>query len=74
MFTDTRRLAGKPSRRQLAAVDREIERIYYRVAGGVQIDVMDIGKVFEAGHAAAAGGEAAIEAAIVAIVAQLRKN
>lgn len=73
MFTDTRRVAAKPSKRQLAAIDKLIERAYYRVAQGVQINVMDIAKIYRAGHAAAqAGGE--VEAAVAAAVAQLRQN
>lgn len=73
MFTDTRRVAAKPSKRQLTALDREIERIYYRRCGGVQINVMDIGKVFAAGREAASQG-ADVEAAIVAKVQELRQN
>lgn len=73
MFNDTRQIAAKPSKRQLQAIDREIERIYYRVGQGVQIGVLDIGKVYDAGRAAAlAGGN--LEAAIVAAVALYRKN
>lgn len=73
MFTDTRQIARKPSKRQLAQIDREIERIYYRVGRGVQINVMDIGKVFDAGRTAAlSGGD--VEQAIVAAVNALRQN
>jgi len=32
--------------------DKLIERLYYQYCSGVEIDVMDIGKVFNAGHAA----------------------
>lgn len=73
MFTDTRRIARKLSKRQLAAIDRQIELMYYRVAQGVQISILDIGKVYDAGRAAIAAG-ADLEAAIVAAVAQLRRN
>lgn len=60
-------------KRQLAAQDTLIERAYYRVAQGVQINVMDIGKVFAAGRQAlAAGGD--LDAAVAAAVAQLRQN
>jgi hypothetical protein len=63
----------RAARRQLAALDAQIERIYYRIAQGVQSNVMDIGKVFAAGRqAAAAGGD--LEAAVAASVAQLRQN
>ena len=54
--------------RQTAALDKQIEAIYYRAAAGKQINILDIGKVFKAGHAAAAAG-ADVEAAIVAAVA-----
>lgn len=54
-------------------LDAAIERIYYSRCSGVQINIMDIPKVFAAGHAAAAAG-ADIEAAIVARVAELRLN
>lgn len=72
-FTDTRRIARKPSRKQLAAIDRQIELTYYRVAQGVQISILDIGKIYAAGRAAIEAG-ADLEAAIVAAVAQLRRN
>ena len=75
MFTDTRQLAAKPSKRRLAQIDKLIEAAYYRVARGVQINVMDIGTIYrEATAAALAGGDGAIEAAVSASVARLRKN
>src|SRR5688572_3545038 len=62
------------SKRQLAGdIDRLIEAIYYRTCAGVQIDIMDIGKVFAAGRSAAlTGGD--VQAAILAVVALVRKN
>lgn len=60
----------KASRRTLAALDREIERIYCRLAQGRRIDVMKIGQVFAAGHAAKADGRD-LEAAIAEAVARL---
>lgn len=59
--------------RQSRALDKQIEAIYYRRCGGVQINIMDIGKVFAAGREAHAAG-ADIEAAIVARVGELRQN
>lgn len=47
------------SKRTLAAIDSRIERAYYRACSGVQIDMMDIGRVFKEGRdaiAAAPGG------------------
>lgn len=56
--------------------DQRIERAYGRTCSGVQVSVLDIGKVFVAGRAALASGadEAALEAAIVAVVATIRLN
>lgn len=54
-------------------IDKEIERIYYATCRGVQIDIMDIGKVFAAGRAASDAG-LPLEPAILKIVAELRKN
>ena len=65
MFTDTRRLTRKPSRRQLNAIDRQIEAIVRLRCSGIPIDVMKIGQVFEAGYTAHASGSN-LEAAIVA--------
>lgn len=62
----------KPTKRQTAIMDAQIERAYYRLAQGVQISVLDIGKVFAAGRAALATG-ADLDAAITAVVAILRK-
>jgi hypothetical protein len=54
-------------------IDREIEAAYYRRCSGIEINVMDIGKVFDAGRKAHAEG-ADVEAAIVAFVETIRKN
>jgi hypothetical protein len=72
-FDDTRRIAGKPTRRQLAALDRQIEAIYYRSCSGVQIPMLAISGIFAAGRAAAAAG-GDVEAAILAAVAAVRTN
>jgi hypothetical protein len=61
------------TKRQQNQIDKQIEQIYYRRCSGIQISVMDIGKVFAAGRLAAAAGTD-IEAAIVARVEQLRMN
>lgn len=55
------------------ALDKQIERIFYTRCAGVQLNVLDIGKVFAAGRAAAATG-ADLEAAVIAAVAALRVN
>lgn len=61
------------TKRQQNQIDRAIEQIYYRRCAGVQINIMDIGKVFAAGRAAAATGED-MEQAIVSKVQELRLN
>lgn len=55
------------------AIDQRIEAAYYRNCSGVQIDIMDIGRVFKAGRAALAAGQD-VDAAIVAFVQTIRKN
>jgi len=67
------RLVKGARARALELLDSQIEAIYYRTCQNVQISVLDIGKVFAAGRAAAGAGQD-IEAAVVATVAQLRKN
>lgn len=61
------------TKRQANKLDKQIEQIFYAHCSGIQINVLDIGKVFAAGRAAAAAGES-IEAAVIARVAQLRVN
>lgn len=63
----------KRTKRQLAAIDKEIERIYYRIACGVQINMLDIPKIFFAGRDAELLGQD-MEAAIAAKIAELRQN
>lgn len=58
----------------IRALDKRIERIYYANCSGVQIDIMDIGKVFAAGRLVAHDGDEAITKAVLAKVAELRKN
>lgn len=57
-------------------IDKRVERLYYASCSGVQINIMDIGKVFRAGREAIAigGDDVAVTAAIVAFVATIRKN
>ena len=56
--------------------DKRIERAYYKTCSGVQIDVMDIGKVYRAGQAAIASGadDSALESAVKAFVETIRHN
>lgn len=56
-------------------IDDLISATFRHNHSGVQIDVLDIGKIFAAGRAAfAAGGEPAVGPAIAAVVATIRKN
>jgi hypothetical protein len=61
--------------KQLSAkqIDKLVERAYYARCSGIQIDVMDISKVFAVGRAAYAEGRD-VEAAIAAFVEEIRKN
>lgn len=60
----------------LRAIDRRIEDVYRQHCTGVQIDIMDIGRVFEAGRRAIAAGadDTALTAAVVGFVESIRKN
>jgi len=64
---------GQAEKRAARQADKAVEAAYYRTCRGVQIDVMDIGKVFAAGRQALAAGQD-LDAAIVAFVATIRKN
>jgi hypothetical protein len=69
MFTDTRRIAKQPSSRKLAKIDREIDAIFNRECKGVQIRMLDISKIFEAGRAAALAGRDITEAVRAGVAA-----
>jgi hypothetical protein len=64
---------AKPKILKGKALEREIERVYYENCRGVEIDIMDIGKIFKAGEEAYVKGES-IKTAVVDLVAKLRKN
>lgn len=55
------------------ALDKEIERLYQKNCCGIQINIMDIGKVFNAAKKAHAEGRD-MEAAIIDCVQSIRKN
>ena len=54
-------------------LDKLIDEIYRRRCSGIEINIMDIGKIFNAGRTAFRAG-LDMEAAIVAKVEELRKN
>lgn len=58
------------------AIDVRIERAYGSACQGVQINILDIPKVFDEGRRALAAGadDAALEEAIKAFVAKIRQN
>ena len=64
------------TKKEMKLRDKRIERAYHKTCSGVQINIMDIGKVFKAGHAALDAGadEAGLEKAVVAFVDTIRKN
>lgn len=55
---------------------RRVEQAFNASCHGVQIDIMDIGKVFTAGLAAIAEGadDATLQATIITFVQTIRKN
>jgi hypothetical protein len=60
----------KPTTKQ---IDKLIEAAYYRRCSGIQVDIMDIGKVFAAGRAAHAAWQD-VETAIWDFVQTIRRN
>jgi len=62
----------KPTAKQ---IDKRIEAAYYATCSGVQINIMDIGKVFAEGRRALAEGadEDGLRARIKAFVETIRK-
>jgi len=69
MATKTRKATKKQ-------IDRRVEQAYYRSCSGIQINIMDIGRVFEAGRVSVAGGadDVELETAIRAFVDTIRQN
>lgn len=54
-------------------LDAEITRLFYKHASGVQINILDLGKIHVAGREAAASGTS-VEDAVVAAIARFRVN
>jgi hypothetical protein len=64
------------TKRQQKRLDKRVEQAYYATCSGVQISVMDIGKVFAVGRKALADGadEEKLRSAVVEFVETIRKN
>lgn len=54
-------------------LDNQIEQIFYKHCSGIQINIMDVSKVFAEGKKAAAEGRDLTQA-IVSFVDTIRKN
>jgi len=61
------------ARRKKDPLDALIEQTYYKYGSGVEISVMDIGNIFQAGRAAHAAGTS-LDDAIKEAIAKYRKN
>jgi hypothetical protein len=68
--------SGKDREMTRKQIEKRIERAYYERCSGVQISIMDIGRVFKAGHDAVAAGadDQALGDAIAAFVETIRHN
>lgn len=64
----------KPTKKQVQADRSRVNAVYGRVANGVQVPIMSLGRIMDAGLAAlAAGGDdAAIALAVKAVVDRVR--
>jgi hypothetical protein len=67
---------ARVTKKQQKQIDRRVEQAYYATCSGVQINMMDIGKVFNAGRKAIAEGadEDSLRSTIVEFVETIRKN
>jgi hypothetical protein len=68
----------RAAKRAKEAIDKRIEAIYYRHCPGVQVSIMDIGKIFDHGLAAIAANptinDVELSSVIVSFVQTIRKN
>jgi hypothetical protein len=69
----TTRAAAK---RALKQIDSRVEQAYYASCEGIQINIMDIGKVFKVGREAIRDGvdDALLQSTIRKFVDQIKKN
>jgi hypothetical protein len=68
---------ARPSKKAAAkAISARIEKAYGLACAGVQVNLLDISKIFEAGRKAIESGadDAALQEAIKAFVATIRQN
>ena len=58
------------------AIDKRVEKAYYASCSGIQVNMMDIGKIFNAGRVACANGasEDELKTVIRAFVETIRMN
>ncbi len=66
----------KATKRQMKAMEEKVEQAYYANCSGIQINIMDIGKVFAAGTKALQEGatDEGMAKAVVDFVETIRKN
>jgi len=64
------------TKKETRAAEARVSKAYYATCSGIQIDMMDICKVFEVGMAAVAGGvdDTVLGETIRAFVETIRKN
>jgi hypothetical protein len=64
------------TKRQQKKIDRRVEVAYYATCSGIQINIMDIGRVFAVGREALRDGadEELLRSTIRKFVEQIRKN
>jgi hypothetical protein len=61
-----------------AAIEKRVERLYYKSCSGVQVNVLDIGSIFDTGFAAVINqpeiSDADLTKVIVDFVEKIRRN
>ncbi len=60
----------KPSQKQL---EKAVEQAWYKLASGVQVNIMDLGKIFDRGVAALKEGKD-LDTEIKACIEEYRRN
>ena len=70
------KIMGLVSKKALKAANEKVEQIFYKVADGVQINIMNLGKISKAGVDAilAEASDADVEKAVADAVAKYREN